>query len=87
MAETLYTLVQILVAATAIAVLWYLYRNFIGADVLSNPEVLTKGQLRNVVGFAHMTMKNSAPGSDKYEDARRRYEAARAELDRRLEDR
>jgi hypothetical protein len=81
--ETIYTLIQVLVVVAAVAALWYLYRNFRGGDVFSRPQTLSRGQLKNIAAFARMMMKNTAPGSPRHEDAKRRHDAAQAELDRR----
>jgi hypothetical protein len=86
-AETIYKLLTVSVLLLAGAVFWYLYRNYSRDEVLTRPEVMSRGQLKNVVGFARMVMKNSAPSSHRWADARRRELAARGELDRRSQPR
>ena len=82
-AETIYSFVPVILIVIAGGVFWHLHRNFSRAEVLSRPQSLGRGQLKNVVGFARMTMKNTKPGTPRHEDAKRRHDSAQAELDRR----
>jgi hypothetical protein len=82
-AETIYSFVPVILIVIAAGAFWHLYRNFSRAEVLSRPGSLSRGQLKNVIGFARMTMKNTRPGTPRHEDAQRRHDAAQAELDRR----
>jgi hypothetical protein len=82
-AETIYGFVPVILIVIAAGAFWHLHRNFSRADVLSRPQSLRRGQLKNVIGFARMTMKNTQPGTPRHEDAQRRHDAAQAELDRR----
>jgi hypothetical protein len=68
-AETIYILLQVFVLLSAVVVLWYLYRNYSRDEVLSRPEVSSRGQLKNVVAFANVIMKNSTPSSPHWADA------------------
>ena len=79
----MYGIIQILVPLVGLGALWYLYRNFSSGDVFTRPQALSDGQLKNIVAFSRMMMKNSSPGSSRHEDAKRRHDAAQAELDRR----
>ncbi len=76
-AEAIYGFVPVILIVIAAGAFWYLHRNF------SRPQSLRRGQLKNVIGFARMTMKNAQPGTPRHEDAQRRHDEAQAELDRR----
>ena len=82
-AEAIYSLFPIVAIVLAGAAFWHVRRSYSRADVLSRPESLSKGQLKNVVGFARTIMKNSSPHTPGYADAKRRHDAAQAELARR----
>jgi hypothetical protein len=86
-AETIYKLSTLFALLVVAAAFWYMYRNYSRDEVLTRPEVLSRGQLKNVVGFARMVMKNSTPGSPRWADARHREQVAQGELDRRAQSR
>jgi hypothetical protein len=83
-AEAVYTWVRVGVAVLLVVTIGYLYRNFSRNDLFSRPELRTRGQLKNVIGFARMTMKHTSPSSVRHKDAKRRHDAAQAELNRRF---
>lgn len=72
----------ILIACT---LLLFLYRNYARDELFTRPASLGTGQLRNIVAFGRMVMKNSYPLSARYKEAVSRTQAAQAELDRRGE--
>ena len=82
-AERIYAFFPLVAILIAAGVFWHPQRNYASDDVFAHPESLTENQLRNIVGFGRMVMKNSPPHSARWKQADRRERAAMAELDRR----
>jgi hypothetical protein len=82
-AETVYMWFRVAVFAMALLTMGYLYMNFSNDDVFSHPQTLSKGRLQNQIYVATIIMKRASPTNFRYKDAKRRHDAAQAELDRR----
>ena len=82
-AERIYSFVPFILLLIAGVVFLHLRSNYARDDVFSRPQSLSEHQLKNIVGFGRMVMKNSSPLSARWTEADRRETAAVAELARR----
>lgn len=83
MSELAYNLTGVVALCVVVFALYTMRRDFGDDTVFTDAPSLTRSQLGNIVNFATMTMRTAPAHSETYADAKRRLEAAKAEIARR----